>query len=59
VQEFSSALTCSTASASDSRALSPREEALEHLEFAIAEFRAMKMQPSLERALRLWEQRNG
>jgi tetratricopeptide (TPR) repeat protein len=32
----------------------PREraEALEHLDFAIAEFRNMKMQPSLERALR-------
>ncbi|MBI2855683.1 MAG: AAA family ATPase [Chloroflexi bacterium] len=27
-------------------------EALEHLDFAISEFRAMKMQPSLERALR-------
>jgi tetratricopeptide (TPR) repeat protein len=32
----------------------PKEkaEALEHLDFAIKEFRAMKMQPSLERALR-------
>jgi tetratricopeptide (TPR) repeat protein len=29
-----------------------REEALHHLDFAIAEFREMKMQPSLERALR-------
>jgi hypothetical protein len=29
-----------------------RVEALEHLDFAIAEFRDMKMQPSLERALR-------
>ena len=29
-----------------------RTEALEHLDFAIAEFREMKMQPSLERALR-------
>jgi tetratricopeptide (TPR) repeat protein len=29
-----------------------RTEALEHLDFAIAEFRDMKMQPSLERALR-------
>jgi tetratricopeptide (TPR) repeat protein len=29
-----------------------RAEALEHLDFAIAEFRDMKMQPSLERALR-------
>jgi tetratricopeptide (TPR) repeat protein len=29
-----------------------RDEALEHLDFAIAEFRDMKMQPSLERALR-------
>lgn len=28
-----------------------RAEALEHLEFAIGEFREMKMQPSLERAL--------
>ncbi len=28
-----------------------RAEALEHLETAIAEFREMKMQPSLERAL--------
>jgi hypothetical protein len=27
-------------------------EAIEHLDFAIAEFRDMKMQPSLERALR-------
>jgi hypothetical protein len=29
-----------------------RTEALEHLDFAIGEFREMKMQPSLERALR-------
>jgi len=29
-----------------------RAEALEYLDFAIAEFRDMKMQPSLERALR-------
>jgi tetratricopeptide (TPR) repeat protein len=29
-----------------------RDEAIEHLDFAIGEFRAMKMQPSLERALR-------
>ena len=29
-----------------------RGEALEHLDFAISEFREMKMQPSLERALR-------
>ena len=29
-----------------------RPEAMEHLDFAIAEFRDMKMQPSLERALR-------
>ena len=29
-----------------------RAEALEHLDFAIAEFRDMKMQPALERALR-------
>jgi len=29
-----------------------RTEALAHLDFAIAEFREMKMQPSLERALR-------
>ena len=28
-----------------------RAEALDHLNFAIAEFREMKMQPSLERAL--------
>ncbi|MSQ14992.1 MAG: hypothetical protein EXR50_03910 [Dehalococcoidia bacterium] len=28
------------------------KEAIEHLDFAIAEFQAMKMQPSLERALR-------
>ena len=28
------------------------EFALEHLDFAINEFREMKMQPSLERALR-------
>jgi tetratricopeptide (TPR) repeat protein len=31
---------------------SERAEAIEHLDFAIAEFREMKMQPSLERALR-------
>jgi uncharacterized protein (DUF924 family) len=31
---------------------SERSEALEHLDTAIAEFREMKMQPSLERALR-------
>jgi uncharacterized protein (DUF924 family) len=29
-----------------------KKEALEHLDFAIKEFRKMKMQPSLERALR-------
>lgn len=29
-----------------------RDAAIEHLDFAIAELRAMKMQPSLERALR-------
>ncbi len=29
-----------------------RKDALEHLDFAINEFREMKMQPSLERALR-------
>ena len=29
-----------------------RSNALEHLDFAIGEFREMKMQPSLERALR-------
>ena len=29
-----------------------KKEALEHLDFAINEFREMKMQPSLERALR-------
>ena len=29
-----------------------RDAAIEHLDFAIAEFREMKMQPSLERALR-------
>ena len=29
-----------------------KAEALEHLDFAIKEFRDMKMQPSLERALR-------
>ena len=29
-----------------------RAEALEHLDFAIGEFRDMKMQPSLERALK-------
>ena len=28
-----------------------RAEALDHLDFAIAELRGMKMQPSLERAL--------
>ena len=30
----------------------PKAEALEHLDFAIGEFREMKMQPSLERALK-------
>jgi hypothetical protein len=30
-----------------------RTEALEHLEFAIGEFREMKMAPSLEKALAL------
>jgi hypothetical protein len=29
-----------------------RAVAIDHLDFAIGEFRAMKMQPSLERALR-------
>jgi hypothetical protein len=29
-----------------------RPAAIEHLDFAIGEFREMKMQPSLERALR-------
>jgi hypothetical protein len=29
-----------------------KREALEHLDFAVKEFRDMKMQPSLERALR-------
>jgi hypothetical protein len=29
-----------------------KKEALEHLDFSIKEFREMKMQPSLERALR-------
>jgi hypothetical protein len=29
-----------------------KREALEHLDFAIKEFQDMKMQPSLERALR-------
>ena len=29
-----------------------RPEAMEHLDFAIGEFRDVKMQPSLERALR-------
>jgi hypothetical protein len=29
-----------------------KKAALEHLDFAIREFREMKMQPSLERALR-------
>ena len=29
-----------------------KSEAVEHLDFAIGEFREMKMQPSLERALR-------
>jgi len=34
------------------RFLDEKAEALEHLDFAIKEFREMKMQPSLERALR-------
>jgi len=29
-----------------------KKDAVEHLDFAIKEFREMKMQPSLERALR-------
>ena len=29
-----------------------KKEALEHIDFAIKEFREMKMQPSLERVLR-------
>jgi len=32
--------------------LAEKKEALEHLDFAIKKFREMKMQPSLERALR-------
>ena len=32
-----------------------KKDALEHLDFAIKEFREMKMQPSLERALRCKE----
>ena len=32
-----------------------RAEAMEHLDFAIGEFRGMKMQPSLERAVALQE----
>ena len=32
--------------------LAEKKEALEHLDFSIKEFREMKMQPSLERALR-------
>ena len=32
--------------------LDEKPEALEHLDFAIGEFREMKMQPSLEKALR-------
>ena len=35
--------------------LDERDEAMEHLDFAVAEFREMKMQPSLERAL-AWQQ---
>ena len=34
-----------------------KPEALEHLDFAISEFREMKMQPSVERALRHKENR--
>ncbi len=34
-------------------------EANEHLDFAIAEFREMKMGPSLKRALRLQKQVGG
>ena len=30
----------------------PHAQAMAHLDFAISEFRAMKMQPALERALR-------
>jgi hypothetical protein len=37
----------------DNGDVSERAEAQAHLDFAIAEFRAMKLQPSLERALRL------
>jgi class 3 adenylate cyclase len=36
-----------------------RVDALEHLDFAIAEFREMKMQPSLEQAMRLKMQAQG
>ena len=36
----------------ESGTVTVRAEALAHLDFAIAEFREMKMQPSLERALR-------
>jgi hypothetical protein len=32
--------------------LASGQDSLEHLDFAIKEFREMKMQPSLERALR-------
>jgi hypothetical protein len=35
-----------------------KKEALEHLDFAIKEFQGMKMQPSLERALRHKEIQN-
>ncbi|MBM2826678.1 MAG: hypothetical protein HW403_742 [Dehalococcoidia bacterium] len=34
------------------RATALHKEAIEHLDFAIGEFREIKMQPSLERALR-------
>jgi hypothetical protein len=37
---------------SDYHCLQEKSEAIEHLDFAIKEFRDMKMQPSLERALR-------
>ena len=39
-------------STDDGAAHKSHQEALEHLDFAIDEFRAMKMQPALERALR-------
>ena len=47
-----SAISPGSVGARHASPLQSRAEALSHLDFAIAEFRVMKMQPALERALR-------